>query len=716
MRLARLLLAQLQPPLAHAEVGVALDDHAAIVGAERQRALERARGIGIERLQLHVAARLAHRSEAIACARVTDVTVVDHPLVARHLSVLRDRATPSGEFRRRMREAAMLIGYEALRDLRLAEIDVETPLETTAGARLGDDIVVIAILRAGLGMVEGFLALMPEARVGHLGMYRDEDKLSPVGYYESIPDHGPEAEIVLVDPMLATGGSAASRAAPAQGARRAAAALRLPRRRARGARGAPRRAPRGADLLRRDRPRSSTSAATSGPGSATPATASTARTEGSAAPRRGRPRSPRRRRSGRCPRTRRARHRDAGGDRLAGLDDAGAVVAPGEHEHGLRDLAQAVLDLDGAVVGDGEVAQHVGRDATLPAVRRSNSGMRGSRGSAKWNGSWSCSSASHSSAVCAVCSRAQDWVTCSRSSTGSKTARFSSTAARKRADGRAARDDRGRRVPGLVDRLLEHDEGAVGVPERGVAVEAHRLGELADVGRHPLERPRLDRRAVGQALAAQVDEHEPELVAQRVEVVAEHVVVERGPAVDDEQRQPVGAAFDHVQAGVGDLDVAPHAAHPSYGPAPDGERTDPWLVAGLVALVVAAPARADDGSLYRGPAPRPGPDILYAPPAVAPQLQNTANWRAEPILVSGASAYRDGEFLYQDFLYDDHGATRPRRDPGDPRTASDTFSPAERHLHLPDRPGATPTTPPTSSSCASSRSPTRPRSGSRSTR
>ena len=139
-----------------------------------------------------------------------DVTVVDHPLVARHLSVLRDRATPSGEFRRRMREAAMLIGYEALRDLRLAEIDVDTPLETTAGTRLGDDIVVIAILRAGLGMVEGFLALMPEARVGHLGMYRDEDKLSPVGYYESIPEHGPEAEIVLVDPMLATGGSAAS--------------------------------------------------------------------------------------------------------------------------------------------------------------------------------------------------------------------------------------------------------------------------------------------------------------------------------------------------------------------------------------------------------------------------------------------------------------------------------------------------------------------------
>ena len=138
------------------------------------------------------------------------VTVVDHPLVARHLSVLRDRDTPSGEFRRRLREAAMLIGFEALRDLRLEEIDVETPLETTRGHRLGDDIIVIAILRAGLGMVEGFLGLMPEARVGHLGMYRDEEALSPVGYYESIPEHGPEAEIVLVDPMLATGGSADS--------------------------------------------------------------------------------------------------------------------------------------------------------------------------------------------------------------------------------------------------------------------------------------------------------------------------------------------------------------------------------------------------------------------------------------------------------------------------------------------------------------------------
>ena len=119
---------------------------------------------------------------------MTGVTVVDHPLVARHLSVLRDRATPSGEFRRRMREAAMLIGYEALRDLRLAEIDVETPLETTRGRaarrrhRRDRDPA-----RRPRAWSRASSRLMPEARVGHLGMYRDEDDHSPVGYYERSP-------------------------------------------------------------------------------------------------------------------------------------------------------------------------------------------------------------------------------------------------------------------------------------------------------------------------------------------------------------------------------------------------------------------------------------------------------------------------------------------------------------------------------------------------
>jgi uracil phosphoribosyltransferase len=139
---------------------------------------------------------------------MTGVTVVDHPLVARHLSVLRDRATRSSDFRRRLSDISMLLLYEALRDLRVREDEIETPLETTGGMRLADEIVVIAILRAGLGMTDGALRLIPEARVGHLGMYRDEESLQPVGYYESVPRHAADAEIVVADPMLATGGSA----------------------------------------------------------------------------------------------------------------------------------------------------------------------------------------------------------------------------------------------------------------------------------------------------------------------------------------------------------------------------------------------------------------------------------------------------------------------------------------------------------------------------
>jgi uracil phosphoribosyltransferase len=139
---------------------------------------------------------------------MTGVTVVDHPLVARHLSVLRDRATRSSDFRRRLSDISMLLLFEALRDLRVREDQIDTPLETTGGMRLADEIVVIAILRAGLGMTDGALRLIPEARVGHLGLYRDEESLQPVGYYESIPQHAADAEVVVVDPMLATGGSA----------------------------------------------------------------------------------------------------------------------------------------------------------------------------------------------------------------------------------------------------------------------------------------------------------------------------------------------------------------------------------------------------------------------------------------------------------------------------------------------------------------------------
>src|SRR3990170_1440919 len=102
----------------------------------------------------------------------------------------------------------MILAYEAMRGLRHDEYEVQTPLEGAQGTRLADEVVLVAILRAGLGMVDGFLRLVPEARVGHLGMYRDEEALRPVGYYENVPSGVDEAEVFVVDPMLATGGSA----------------------------------------------------------------------------------------------------------------------------------------------------------------------------------------------------------------------------------------------------------------------------------------------------------------------------------------------------------------------------------------------------------------------------------------------------------------------------------------------------------------------------
>ena len=135
------------------------------------------------------------------------VTVVDHVLLRRLLSILRDKDTPHRVFRETMTDAALFLGYESMRSLRSAEIQVETPLETTQGTKLADEVFVVAILRAGLGLVDGFLRLVPEARVGHLGMYRDEEALRPVGYYENIPSGVENAEVFVVDPMLATGGS-----------------------------------------------------------------------------------------------------------------------------------------------------------------------------------------------------------------------------------------------------------------------------------------------------------------------------------------------------------------------------------------------------------------------------------------------------------------------------------------------------------------------------
>ena len=136
------------------------------------------------------------------------VTVVDHVLLGRLLSILRDKDTPHRVFRETMTDAALILGYESMRSLRGARRSrSRRRWRQRAACMLADEVFVVAILRAGLGLVDGFLRLVPEARVGHLGMYRDEEALRPVGYYENIPSGVESAEVFVVDPMLATGGS-----------------------------------------------------------------------------------------------------------------------------------------------------------------------------------------------------------------------------------------------------------------------------------------------------------------------------------------------------------------------------------------------------------------------------------------------------------------------------------------------------------------------------
>ncbi len=138
-----------------------------------------------------------------------NLTVSEHPLVRHKLSILRDRATPTKLFKELVEEIAMLLAYDALRDLPLEPASVDTPLETTTGWRVaGKKLTLVPILRAGLGMVEGVLRLVPAARVGHIGLYRDHDTLQPVDYYFKVPGDAAEREFFLLDPMLATGGSA----------------------------------------------------------------------------------------------------------------------------------------------------------------------------------------------------------------------------------------------------------------------------------------------------------------------------------------------------------------------------------------------------------------------------------------------------------------------------------------------------------------------------
>lgn len=137
-----------------------------------------------------------------------NVTLVDHPLAQRDVAILRDRRTSPDAFRRAMRRLSLAMGLEALREAETEEYELETPLLPATGRRLAQRVIVVPILRAGLGMSGAFLELVPEARVGHLGMYRDETTHQPVDYYSKFPPGLPSALVLVVDPMLATGGSA----------------------------------------------------------------------------------------------------------------------------------------------------------------------------------------------------------------------------------------------------------------------------------------------------------------------------------------------------------------------------------------------------------------------------------------------------------------------------------------------------------------------------
>ena len=142
-------------------------------------------------------------------AELHNLTVVGHPLVASKMARLRDKATGDAEFRKLVRELAGLLLVEATRGLALRAVEVETPFERTSAQALVKPVVVVPILRAGLGLCDGVLDLLPEARVGHVGVYRNEETLEPVPYYAKIPVEAAGGTVILVDPMIATGGTAA---------------------------------------------------------------------------------------------------------------------------------------------------------------------------------------------------------------------------------------------------------------------------------------------------------------------------------------------------------------------------------------------------------------------------------------------------------------------------------------------------------------------------
>ena len=140
---------------------------------------------------------------------MANVTVTNHPLIQHKLTIIRDKRTSSKIFREIISEIAMLMCYEATRDLELTEVEIETPVAVAKVKKLsGKKLAVVPILRAGLGMVDGIVALIPSARIGHIGLYRDPETLMPVEYYCKLPADIEERDVIVVDPMCATGGSA----------------------------------------------------------------------------------------------------------------------------------------------------------------------------------------------------------------------------------------------------------------------------------------------------------------------------------------------------------------------------------------------------------------------------------------------------------------------------------------------------------------------------
>lgn len=140
-----------------------------------------------------------------------NLTVMTHPLIQHKITILRDKSTGCKQFRELIDEISVLIAFEATRDLPLCDTTVETPICTAKAKAIdGKKLTVIPILRAGLGMVNGILSLLPSAKVGHIGLYRDHDTLEPVEYYFKVPTDIADRQVIIVDPMLATGGSASA--------------------------------------------------------------------------------------------------------------------------------------------------------------------------------------------------------------------------------------------------------------------------------------------------------------------------------------------------------------------------------------------------------------------------------------------------------------------------------------------------------------------------